>query len=201
MSTVQLRIGPADRGRRMSLEEFREADEAEGYRYELAEGVLEVTEVPGPAHRRVVGNLYRAIARYDADHPGVIETYGGGSEFRLWIPSRASGRNPDLGVVLEGTLPDARGRTQPALVGEVVSRSSRDRDYQTKRQEYLLFGIREYWIVDPMLRSVTVLSRLDDDWAEQIAREDQTIPSQILPGLKCRVGDVWVGVVGETSSE
>ena len=63
MSTVQLQIGPADHGRQMSLEEFREAEEEEGYRYELAEGVLEVTEIPGPEHRRVVSNLYRAIAQ------------------------------------------------------------------------------------------------------------------------------------------
>ena len=31
-----LRIGPADHGRRMSLQEFLDAEEEEGYRYELA---------------------------------------------------------------------------------------------------------------------------------------------------------------------
>ena len=47
MATVNaIRIGPADHGRRMSLEEFREAEEEEGYRYELARGVLEVTLCP-----------------------------------------------------------------------------------------------------------------------------------------------------------
>ena len=39
-------IGLADRGRAMTLEEFLEAEETEGYRYELARGVLEVSEVP-----------------------------------------------------------------------------------------------------------------------------------------------------------
>jgi Uma2 family endonuclease len=128
MSTVQFRLGPADHGRGMTLEGFRDAEEEEGYRYELGEGVVEVTEVPGTPHRRVVSNLYRAISRYDQEHPGKIESFGGGSEFRLWIPARSSGRNPDLGVVLEGTAPYARGRTQAALVGEVVSRSSKVRD-------------------------------------------------------------------------
>jgi hypothetical protein len=41
-----LRIGPADHGRELTLQEFLEAEEEEGYRYELARGVLEVTEVP-----------------------------------------------------------------------------------------------------------------------------------------------------------
>ena len=83
MPTTQLRIGPADHGRQMSLDEFRDAEEADGYRYELAGGVLEVTEVPNTPHRRVVSNLYRAIARYDAEHPGVIESFGGGAGFLM----------------------------------------------------------------------------------------------------------------------
>jgi Uma2 family endonuclease len=201
MSTVQLQLGPVDHGRRLCLEEFREAEEQEGFRYELAGGVLEVTEVPGPVHRRVVGNLYRVIARYDRDHPGVIETFGGGAEFRLWIPGATSGRNPDLGVVLEGSLPDAQGRTQPALVAEVVSRSSIARDYETKRREYLLFGIREYWIVDPLLRQITVLSRTAENWAEQVARDEGAIPSQILPGRECPASALWAGVVAHDPGE
>ena len=39
-----LRIGLADHGNNMTLEEFREAEEEDGYRYELARGVLEVSE-------------------------------------------------------------------------------------------------------------------------------------------------------------
>jgi hypothetical protein len=37
---VKLRVGPADRGRPMSLEEFYEADSQEGYVYELAKGMM-----------------------------------------------------------------------------------------------------------------------------------------------------------------
>ena len=58
MATVNaIRIGPADHGRRMSLEEFREAEEEEGYRYELARGVLEVTLVPNDPHGVTVWRL------------------------------------------------------------------------------------------------------------------------------------------------
>src|SRR4051812_40106826 len=72
------RIGPADDGRALTLQEFLEADEEPGYRYELARGVLEVTEVPDDLHRQVMTNLYEAMARYRRDHPGVILSYGGG---------------------------------------------------------------------------------------------------------------------------
>ena len=65
MATVAspVQIGPADNGRRMTLEEFTEAEVEEGYRYELARGVLEVTEVPNDDHGQVVWNLYRLIQR------------------------------------------------------------------------------------------------------------------------------------------
>ena len=60
MATVStpLRIGPSDQGRTMTLQEFLEAEEEEGYRYELARGVLEVTEVPNDPHGVTVSNLY-----------------------------------------------------------------------------------------------------------------------------------------------
>ncbi|MGO8903713.1 MAG: hypothetical protein ACLQU5_36050 [Isosphaeraceae bacterium] len=65
MATVNLRIGPADNGRRITLEEFREAEEQPGYLYELARGVLEVTEVPGDDQGQIVDNLHEAISDYN----------------------------------------------------------------------------------------------------------------------------------------
>ena len=62
MATTRIQIGPADHGRRMTLDEFREAEEEPGYRYELARGVLEVTEVPNDPHGQIVDNLREASA-------------------------------------------------------------------------------------------------------------------------------------------
>ena len=47
------------------------------------------------------------------------------------------------------------------LVIEVLSdeRSDRRRDLVTKRREYALAGIAEYWIVDPRQEQITVLKR------------------------------------------
>jgi len=192
--TTPLRIGPADHGRAMTLEEFMEAEEDEGYRYELARGVLEVTNVPNDPHGQVIANLYDAISRHRRDHPGVIQRYGGGSEFRFWLPRMISGRNPDLGVVLRGAAKDWRGRRLPALAAEVVSRGSVKRDYETKREEYLAYGLLEYWIVDPMKHEVTVLTRRGDTWNEMVFRDEQVIVSLVLPGFATTVAELWIDV-------
>lgn len=203
MATVAtpIRIGPADHGREMTLLEFLEAEELDGYRYELARGVLEVTEVPNDPHGDVVANAYDAISRYRRDHPGVIRRYGGGSEFRFWLPGMVSGRNPDLAVVLRGAPKDFRGRRFPALAAEVISRGSIHRDYVAKREEYLAYGLLEYWIIDPIKRQVTVLTRRGDVWDEQVVRDDQVIPSLVLPGLLTTVNDLWATIEDDDTVE
>jgi Uma2 family endonuclease len=194
MATVTaIRIGPADHGRAMTLEEFMDAETEEGYRYELARGVLEVSEVPNDPHGEIVCLLIGALWEYRKQHPGVIQRSGGAGEFRLWLPGMISGRIPDVAVVLTNTPKDRRGRRPPSLVMEVVSEGSEvhQRDYSTKRQEYLAFGIREYWIVDPVVRMVTILVRDGDVWVEQVFRDGQKATSSILPGLAIETSTLW----------
>jgi Uma2 family endonuclease len=191
MATIATRIGPADNGRAMTLDEFLEAEEEPGYRYELARGVLEVTEVPNDPHGQIVYNIYHALTHYADAHPGAIRRYGGAAEFRLWIAGMISGRNPDVAVVLKGAPKNPRGRRVPALAVEVVSKGSKSRDYVIKREEYLAYGLFEYWIVDPEARKVTVLLRDGSAWVERVVEGDQVIPSLVLPGLATKVPDLW----------
>ena len=105
-----------------------------------------------------------------------------------------SGRNPDLGVVLHGAPKDWRGRRVAALAAEVVSRGSIERDYETKRAEYLAYGLLEYWIVDPLKEQVTVLTRRGDAWDEAVFRGEQVIRSLVLPGFATTVAELWIDV-------
>ena len=199
MSTMtRIRLGPADHGRVMTLDEFLEAEEEEGYRYELARGVLEVTHVPDDPHGVIVCHFYQALSLYMQAHPGVIRRFGGGSEFRLWLPGMISGRNPDVAVALKGAPRDLRGRRLPALAIEIVSEGGEARDYETKREEYLAYGLLEYWIVDPSLRKVTVLSRNGDVWAERIFTDGQPIASLVLPGFATKVSELWAEVESDS---
>ena len=191
MATVGLRIGPADHGRRLTLEEFQEAGAEEGYRYELSRGVLEVVEVPNDPHGLIVSNTQGLLHDYRRNHPGVVWRIGGGGEFRLWIPEFVSGRNPDVAVVLTGTPKDGRGRRPPSLVAEVVSKRGEIRDYPEKREEYWVYGIREYWIIDPTTRCVLVLNRQEDQWVERTFQEAQVIASELLPGFAGTAAELW----------
>ncbi len=196
MATVetQPRIGLADNGRRMTLEEFDNADFEEGYRYELARGVLEVTHVPDDPHGFIVDIFNCAVVDYRRQHPGRILRSGEASGFRLWLPGMISGRNPDYAVVLGGTPKNPRGKRPPSLVVEVVSEGAeaRERDYVTKKEEYLAFGLLEYWIIDPETRRVTVLTRDGDVWTEAVFVDGQAASGFTLPGFAVPVAGLWV---------
>ncbi len=201
--TAPLRIGPADHGRRMTLEEFEAADFEEGYCYELARGVLEVSDRPGELHAVIVWVILRAIASYDREHPRVIHRAGGGTEYRFRLPAMESGRHPDVAVTLRNTPRDWRGRRLAAMAFEVVSegREARERDYVIKRAEDLAYGLREYWIVDPQEKIITVLVGDGDAWREQVYRGDQQAPSLVLPGFALRVSDLWSEIEDDTDTE
>jgi Uma2 family endonuclease len=197
--TTPLRIGPADHGRMMTLDEFEEADFEEGYRYELARGVLEVSEIPGELHAVIVWAILRAIAGYDREHPRTIHRAGGGSEYRFRLPAMQSGRHPDVAVTLRNTPRDWRGFRRASMAFEVVSKGAeaRERDYVTKRAEYLAYGLLEYWIVDPQEKTVIVLVRDGDAWREHVYRDDQLAESMVLAGFALRVSDLWSQIEDE----
>ena len=192
MASITTRIGLADHGRAMTLDDFLEAEEEPGYRYELARGVLEVTQVPDDPHGQVVWNLTRIVAAYDLAFPGVILRAGGGNEFQLLLSRMASGRNPDFSLALQGASTDDRGRSIPVLVAEVVSESSVDRDDRVKSEEYLAYGVLGFWIIDLKLRKLTLLVRHEDNWVERRCLTDQPIPSLVLVGLTATVNDLWI---------
>jgi Uma2 family endonuclease len=189
MSTITRRIGPADHGQRMTLEEFIDADFEEGWLYELARGVIDVTEVPGLNHGRIVGRLAQLFIIYMMNHPGIINYRAGGGECRLRLPGMQSDRHPDQAVYL---LPPPPGENEPwtrwvpSLVVEVVSSSGKDRDYDEKREEYLRVGVTEYWILDPIKRHLLVLQRFGDVWNELLVPIGEIYRPGLLPGLEVR---------------
>ena len=75
----------------------------------------------------------------------------------------------------------------PLLVVEVVSpgKIQQERDYIAKRNQYEDLGISEYWIVDPQLKKVTVLSLESEHYQESsVFLGQQVITSSILPDFK-----------------
>ncbi len=156
---------------------------------EFTDGRLEVLPMPTDRHQTILQFLFLACLP-------VVKQVGGAVRFaplRLRIGDRKF-REPDLLLVREAR--DGRRSNEywrgADLVMEVVSPDSRDRDRHQKRLDYAEAGISEYWIVDPIDDTVTVLVLADASYAEHgTFRRGDRAGSVCLPGLEVDVAAVF----------
>ena len=194
MQKTVIKIGPRDNGRTMSLAEFSDAVVDANYNYELSRGVVVVSPVPNPPHFACINALRRQLNAYDLKHPGAIYGIAAGNECRLQLETFSSERHPDIAVYMTpppGAESDAWDEWIPELVVEIVSPRSADRDYVEKREEYLQFGVREYWIFDADKRIMTALRRVRGGWIEKVLRPPALYRAPLFPGLKIDCGAVF----------
>lgn len=188
------RLGPRHAGHRMSLREFREIEFEEGYQFELGQGVVIGAEVPSVFHMLIVLAIRDALVGYRLAHPSRIFAVTGGAESGVEMPEMESRRHPDVSVYL---TPPPTADAQPwetwtpEIAVEVVSESSRKRDFEDKADEYLRAGVRLYWIIDPANRSATVLTRRADGWLRQTIDTSGELSTGMLPGLTLPLATVF----------
>ena len=197
-ATSKVTIGPADHGRTMSFDKFIRADFQDGWLYELARGVIDVTEVPAPSpHGLIVMRVTELFVGYNISHRGLIHYIAAGSDCRIRLPGMKSDRHPDQAVYLTPLSPEAKPWTRwvPTIVVEVVSRGGKKRDYVEKREEYLRAGVSEYWIIEPKQRKFLVLTRAGDVWEEAVIGPRAVYRTHLLPGLEVRAAEL-LGPVG-----
>ncbi len=182
-----VRIGPADHGRRMSLDEFDRAVPQEGYTYELSKGAIEVSGIPNLPHGDQVQEVRDQLTAHRLSTPGSIRYIGGGSEAKMLVAAVESERHPDLSVYTDPPPPvagaDVWSEWVPTIVVEFVSDGSGKRDYEDKPDEYLAFGVREYWIVDVEQARFTALSRYRGQWRPKVYKPSQKYTTRWLPGF------------------
>ena len=133
----------------------------EDVRYELIDGVAYLM-APAPTleHQDIAGEIFRQLANMLLDKP--CRVYIAPVDVRLPKGDEADELidtvvQPDVLVVCEEHKLDRRGvRGGPDLVVEVLSPSTASHDHVKKRRVYERAGVREYWLVHPGDRMVTI---------------------------------------------
>jgi len=123
---------------------------------EFDQGRIEVLGMPSELHQFLVLFLYEALAGYVRQH-GLGRVAVAPLPVKLWDGKM---REPDVLFMRR----EHAGRRQGThwlgadLVMEVMSPDDPRRDRDTKRREYALARIPEYWLIDPVARTVTVFA-------------------------------------------
>ena len=160
-------------------------------RYELLDGELIVAPAPNSAHQITVMELGTLLHMF-------VKARGLGQVFSApydVVLSETNVVQPDLLFVSNERAhirTSANVRGAPDLVIEILSPSTASRDWGEKRDLYAEYGVREYWLVDPDTRTVTVLL-LDDGVFVEVARYSAgaILSSPTLTSFTANLDDIF----------
>jgi len=129
---------------------------SEGQRAELIDGVIYDMAPPSSRHQSVLGELFAEIHHYIKKNGGNCKVYA--APFAVFLNADDKTYvEPDISVICDTGKIDNRGcNGAPDWIIEIVSSSSRHMDYLIKLLKYKSSGVHEYWIVDPMRKTVAV---------------------------------------------
>lgn len=154
----------------------------EGQRAELIDGQIYDMAPPVRIHQKLVSVLTQSIGSYIKSKGGSCEVYP--APFAVFLNKDDKNYvEPDISVICDKDKLDDRGcNGAPDWIIEIVSPSSQRMDYGIKLFKYRTAKVREYWIVNPMTRSVTVYDFEDDEMTQQYTFQDD-IPVCIYDDL------------------
>ena len=158
--------------------------EADDKRYELIDGELILAPSPVTQHHRISRNLRRALDEF-------VEPQSLGELFYAPMDVVLSDHDvfqPDILFISNNRLHiigDRNIQGAPDLVIEILSPSTETRDRDIKLEQYLRFGVREYWLIDPQER----FSKPGDTEFEtvRVYPEGTTATSPTLEGIQVEV--------------
>jgi Uma2 family endonuclease len=161
----------------------------EDVRYELIDGVAyAMAPAPTRTHQSLVGELFRQVATALKDKP--CQPFVAPFDVRLPHADEMDDRvdtvvQPDVLVVCDAARVDERGvRGAPDWVAEVLSPSSAAHDQITKLALYERAGVREYWLLHPSDRLVTVYRLVDGHYGRpEISEMKHSLAIGVLPDV------------------
>lgn len=167
-----------------------------------AEWVNQTVELMSPInnqHAAILTFLVSILNTFVSDRNlGEVRT----EPFQVRLTNPSQRRSPDLLFVTRGRADIIQAQHvdgAPDLILEIVSPQSQSRDRRDKYLAYEAAGVREYWIVDPLSRTVEAY-RLDKNKYVPIAKKAGRIASAILPGFFIQPDWLWKSPLPKVSA-
>ena len=164
-----------------SFEEYLDYTDDNNRLYELFNG--ELVQVPPESGFNI--GIANFLLAFFLPIVGYLRVRGHGLE--LEVNGEPRNRYPDLTIIKTEHIEQLRSRNTirlqmapPDLIVEVVSPGNlqRDRDYIAKRMQYQDRDIPVYWIIDPQVKEIMVLTLTDSGYQEQVYRDNDKLKFQ-----------------------
>ena len=172
---------------KLTVRDYMSITDGDDRRFELIDGELILAPSPVPQHQMISRNLFRMLDDFVASQ-NLGELLYAPMDVVL---SEHDVFQPDILFVSRNRLHiigDRNIQGAPDLVIEILSPSTETRDRGVKLNQYLRYGVREYWIIDPQERTLEVLRAGNTEFETvRVYPEGATATSPVLEGIQVEV--------------
>ncbi len=163
----------------------------EGAPYQLINGELVMSPSPTYYHQKISSNIFNLLSRFiEKEELGILlyapfdVTFNQHETFQPDIIFISFGRKE---IIKENMIEGA-----PDLLIEILSENNAYYDLKHKKNIYEKYGVKEYWIVDPMDKSVEVYEGKGKKFTLIDQKKDKgKVKSKIFTGLKIDAEDIF----------
>lgn len=137
-----------------TIEDYRALPDEQ--RVELIDGYFYDMAAPTFLHQMIGGEIHRQIANYIMDRGGACKPLISPVDIQLDCDDKTMVQ-PDVAILCENDKVRKWGvYGAPDFILEVISPSTKRKDYTKKLNKYMEAGVREYWILDPYQQKLIV---------------------------------------------
>ena len=173
---------------KLTYEDYKNTPEDE--RYELLDGELVMSEAPRIIHQRANVKLVSRMELF-VEEGDLGEVFHAPTDVVL---SDTIVVQPDLLFISKARahiITEQNIQGAPDLVVEILSPSTANRDWTTKRQLYARHGVKELWVVDPDAKIAWVMLLRDGEFRHmRVYGEGQSFTSTTLEGFTVAIDEI-----------
>lgn len=179
---------------KLSYQDYLELKEKSDNILEYIDGIVYMSPSPSTRHQRISSKLHAKL--YNILEETNCEVFHAPFDILL-KKADIEGEKlviPDLSVICDKTgFTDNKYIGVPSLIIEILSPSNQSHDLVTKLNIYMKYGVKEYWIVNPILNSVMLYTLNEDNMYEQslVKTEIGIIKSKIFEKFEVDIEDLF----------
>lgn len=158
-------------------------------RVEVFDGIIYDMASPSQIHQSILLELCTLLNSYVKSRKGNCKVFPAPFDVKL-SENPLTIVQPDIMIVCDkDKLDENRCNGAPDFIIEIVSPGNPSDDYIRKAYYYKNYGVREYWVVDPKRRMVTV-NYFEGDLINVAYSFDATIKVNIFDDLLINFSDI-----------
>src|SRR5699024_87041 len=180
----------------VSIKEYFQIRERSDELLEYIDGLVYMSPSPSTKHQRVSNRL---VMTFNQHLRKDCEEFPASYDIELKDDKTYDTKIviPDISIICDKSgFTEERYVGVPDLIVEILSPSNQSHDLVTKLNLYMAYRVKEYWIVNPMLDTITVYTLNNENMYEQhdIKTDRGTITSKFLDGLRVDLNTLFMEV-------